>query len=221
MCPGFICQWGLRKRYRKGLPWGTCECNMTRSRICMTHDRQRKTLVKRVFPNILLETLISCFVLLHNAQALAFPIRDADLRPPTVRASQRKSCFARHLVPPCAHACLAAVVKHQESFPSQVLVQWVILLPETPWGQFEEETPCADLGTSGAGDAPRLSQWVRGGDEHEADDRILIGFNGFAPETQHPWSARWTPTMVKQSDLQKGSHQWRDQQIKLIKGLAL
>lgn len=116
MCPGFICQGGLRKRYRKGLPWGTCECNMTRSRICTTDDRQRKTLVKRVFPDILLETLISCFVLLHNAQALAFPIRDADLRPPTVRASQRKSCFARHLVPPCAHTHLAAVVKHQESF---------------------------------------------------------------------------------------------------------
>lgn len=219
MCPGFICQGGLRKRYRKGLPWGTCECNMTRSRICTTDDRQRKTLVKRVFPDILLETLISCFVLLHNAQALAFPIKMQIW-------GRRQSGPARespvlpgtwcHRVPTHTLLLLWNIRNH---FPSQVLVQWVILLPETPWGQFEEEAPCADLGTSGVGDAPRLSHWGGGGDEHKADDRILIGFDGFAPETQHPWSARWMPTMVKQSDLQKGSYQWRDQQIKLIKGL--
>lgn len=83
----------------------------------MTDDRQRKTLAKRAFPDILLETWISNFVLQHGSPAFASSVRDVDLRSrPSRTAAESQCCFARHLVPPCAQVCLTAAVKHTFSF---------------------------------------------------------------------------------------------------------
>lgn len=95
MWPGFVCKGGMRKRYRKSLSQGGGGCNTTGSRVRTTDDRQRKTLPKRLFPDIWWETLISYFVLPLpcDTRAFASSIRDGDLRLQAVKASWRKLIF--------------------------------------------------------------------------------------------------------------------------------
>lgn len=131
MCPGFICKGGMRKHYRKSLPWGIRGCTMTRSRLRTTDDRRKKTLAKRVFPDILLEAWISYFVFPCDTQAFASSIGDVDVRP----AGESRSFFTRHLVPPCAQVCLTAVVKHFFSVSGSVSHPSSGRLRRTIWGK--------------------------------------------------------------------------------------
>lgn len=135
---------------------------------CMADDRQRKTLVKRVFPDISAETLMSCSVL--QCSGVASPIKVTDLKPQADEANWRSLVWSHDL---CHHAhtrCCEISTVHLPRFwfsgspliqklhkgslrrlPTQI---WGILaegaLPDSPTSVVKETGTRLEMGSSQA-----------------------------------------------------------------------
>lgn len=208
--PGLIHRGVTRERSRKGWPQGTGGCSMTRSRtVWQMTDRERHLLreYSQTSQQKSQHLALSC-----SAVAISLPSgiqtwghrqtgpAEEALFGPTACATMPTYTVVKHL--PFTFPGSGSV-----SHPSSrncIREVWGDCLCR--FGEFWQRGHSQTL----------LLWWWRR--QAQAGNGILIGFGGFPSETQHPWSARWMPITVKHSNLQKGSNQWRDWLITLIKG---